>query len=176
MKCPITGKTCLKHKSHSVEYNSAPHLVCEDCMQTNPDLERVDDAGECPRCGATLDEIVRTSRVGCADCYDHFVEPLSHIIAAVQFCPEARHVGPPPESFKRSSAEAADPVRMATEISQKIRAATKREDYSEASRLNVTLSGLKRLISVKHEKGELDPRERAELAEIAYGYMYPDSA
>lgn len=180
MKCPITGKNCTKHKAYTVEEKhgeeSSSYLVCEDCMHLNPKVDSADEMGPCPRCGTTLDQVVRNSRIGCSLCYDHFGEPLAYIIAAVQFGGEAKHTGMVPESFKRSSAEAVEAVRFATEIAQKIRIATREERYEEASRLNAVLVEVKRIISSSHERGELDPVERAELAEIVYRHMYPDSA
>lgn len=180
MRCPIIGKSCLKHRGYTVEEKrgdkSTTHLVCEDCMHLDPKPDSSDEMGPCPSCGVTLDQVVGKSRLGCALCYDHFGEPLAHIIAAVQFCGEAKHTGHVPESFKRSAAASVGAVRFATELAQKIRSATKHERYEEVSRLNSTLVDVKKIISSINEKGELDPDRRAELADIVYRHMYPDSA
>lgn len=177
MKCPITGKNCPKHKSFYVEYNSDNHLVCEDCMHSNPEVKPTsqDDPGSCPRCGVTLDQVVRNSRVGCSLCYDHFGEPLAFIIAAVQFGGENRHVGHVPESFKRSSAESVDGIKFATELAQKIKIATREERYEDAAGLANTLREVKSVIE-SNKGGELDPQKKAELASIVYRHMYPGSA
>lgn len=177
MRCPITGKNCHKHKAFSVEYNSNTHLVCEDCMHSNAEVkpDQQDDHGPCPRCGTALDQVVRTSRLGCATCYDHFDEPLSYIIASVQFGGENKHIGSVPETFKRSRAESTNAVRFATEIAQKIKTATKEERYEEASRLNAILTKVKAIIQAAKEDGELDPESKAELAEVVYQYLYPES-
>lgn len=180
MKCPITGKNCLKHKAFTVEEThgdkSSTHLVCEDCMHMKPQAEKTDDLAPCPRCGVTLDQVVRNSRVGCAECYDHFGEPLSYIIAAVQFGGETKHTGRIPETFKRSSAEAVGAIKFATELAQKIKIATRQEDYEEAAKINETLLKVKALIGSAEKDSELDPQRKAELAEIVYHYMYPESA
>lgn len=179
MKCPITGKTCTKHKAYTVEEkhgeNSYTCLVCEDCMHMNPQPDKSDELGPCPRCGTTIDQVVGKSRLGCALCYEHFGEPLSYIIAAVQIGGEDRHVGRTPESFKRHNAESVDAIKFATELAQGVKIATREERYEDASRLMETLSSVKKVISSMNEEGELDPTKKAELAEIAYRHLYPES-
>lgn len=180
MKCPLTGKNCLKHKSYTIEDNKdgkkSTYLVCEDCMSMNPQSDKSDDINPCPRCGVTLDQVVRNSRVGCSLCYDHFGEPLAHIIAAVQFAGEAKHVGRVPESYKRSSAESLGPIRFATELAHKLAAATRQENYEEASRIKLTLDIVRALIGDCKKDDELDPQKKAELVDIVYNHLYPESA
>ena len=179
LRCPISGKPCLKHKAFSVEHavggEKNTYLVCEECMKPEENAANETEADECPRCGVTLDAIVSKSRMGCAFCYEHFAEPLSYIIPAVQSDVDAKHVGRVPESFKMSKAEAMDAVKFATELSQKIRSCTKKEDYEGASRLNSLLLRVRVFIESAHKKGELDPSEKAELASIAYEYLFPES-
>ena len=172
MKCPLNGKPCSKYKPHAVSTESGSHMVCEDCMASNPDIKHVDELGPCGRCGATIDQIVRNSRLGCSDCYDHFAEPLSYIIAAVQFGGEIKHVGSIPECHKRGVAEALDPMKFATDLAQKVKLLIRAERYEEASVVDKTLAEVKAVM----ERGELGPEGRAELAEIAYRYLYPESA
>lgn len=179
MRCPVDGRPCSKHKAHAVVSNvggeEKNHLVCEDCLSLNQNIQPVDEPGLCPSCGSTLDQIVRTSRLGCVACYDHFGDALSYIIAAVQFGSD-RHVGAAPDSFKRSRAESADPAGLAAEMEEEMGAAARSDDYARASRLKGFLSDLGPILGVLKEKGELGPDERAEVARIAYEYMYPDSA
>ena len=145
-------------------------------MSANPQADNSDDIGPCPRCGVTLDQVVRNSRVGCSLCYDHFGEPLAYIIAAVQLGGEARHVGHVPESHKRSTAESVGAIKFATELAQKLATATRKENYEEASKLNSILNLVKALIGECKKDGELDPQKKAELADIVYAHLYPDSA
>jgi protein arginine kinase activator len=172
LKCPLNGKPCSKYRAHFVSTGSGSHMVCGDCMASNPDIKPVDELGPCARCGATIDQIVRNSRIGCADCYEHFGEPLSYIIAAVQFGGESRHVGSVPECHKRSVAESLEPIKFATELAQKVKLLVRAERYEEASVAAKTLAEVKAVI----EKGELGPEDRAELTEIAYRHLYPGSA
>lgn len=180
MKCPLTGRNCLKHKSYTVEDDregkKSTHLVCEDCMSANPQADKSDEVSPCPRCGVTLDQVVRNSRVGCSLCYDHFGEPLAYIIAAVQFGGEARHLGRIPESYKRSSAESVGAIKFATELAQKLAMATREENYEVASKISATLARVKALIGECKKDDELDPQKKAELADIVYSHLYPESA
>ena len=50
----------------------------------------------CPVCGMTADDYHRTSRLGCAHCYEHFATPLAPVIRDMQ--PGASHVGKVPEA------------------------------------------------------------------------------
>jgi protein arginine kinase activator len=172
LKCPLNGKPCSKYKPHAVSTESGSHMVCEDCMASNPDIKPVDELGPCARCGATIDQIVRNSRIGCSDCYEHFAEPLSYIIAAVQFGGESRHVGSVPETHKRGVAESLEPMKFATELAQKVKLLVRAERYEEASVAAKTLAEVKAIM----ERGDLGPEGRAEIAEIAYRHLYPGSA
>lgn len=181
MTCPITGKPCLKHKGYSVTEKKGDeqrsYSVCEDCMYMNESLSFEDELGPCPRCGETLESIVKSSRIGCAKCYDHFDEPLAHMIAAVQAAPgyEKKHVGSIPESYKKSLAESTTAVKFATEMAQKMRLAQKEERYEAASEFRATMDRVKEFISRANEKGELAPEDRAELSKIVYNHMFPES-
>ena len=50
----------------------------------------------CPSCGMTAEDYHRSSRLGCAHCYDHFAGPLAPVIRDMQ--PGATHVGKVPEA------------------------------------------------------------------------------
>ena len=175
MRCPINGKPCSKHRIYSAISGEGAeakhHLVCEDCMHTSPEIRPSDELGPCARCGTTIDQVVRNSRVGCASCYDHFEEPLSYIIPAVQIGGKNRHVGTIPECYKRSVADSIDPVAFAIELENEMKAAIREERYEAASKIEKTLSKMNGVM----KKGELGPDERAELAEIVYRHLYPGS-
>lgn len=181
MTCPITGKNCHKHKAYSVTEKKGEeqrsYAVCEDCMHMNKSLSFDDDLGPCPSCGEILEEIVKSSRIGCARCYDHFDEPLSHMIAAVQASPgfDNKHTGSTPHHYKQSIAESTTAVRFATELSQKIRIAQREERYEAAAIINGTLERIRDFISIENEKGELSPKEKAEFSRIVFQYMFPES-
>lgn len=176
MKCPLTGKPCLKHKAHTIaDKNGKVHLVCEDCLHLNKDVWVTDEFGVCPSCGTALESIVKNSRVGCSGCYSHFEVPLSFVIAAVQ-AGATGHQGPPPESYKRQVAESTRAVTFATELLIKIKSSSKEEIYEDAARLNSVLAKVKELISRSDERGELLPEDREKLSRIVIEYRWPGSA
>lgn len=175
MNCPIDGRPCPKHKGHAVEdAEGKSHMVCGDCVARR-DLKVELGFGSCPGCGSTMDSIVRESRVGCAVCYDHFEAPLAMIIAAAQAGAQ-RHVGSPPESFRRSLAESTRPVEFATELLVKMKAAAKNGRYEEAATLRDLLGEVKAIMSRSDERGEIAPEDKDGFADIVTRHRFPGSA
>lgn len=176
--CPVTGKPCVKHKGYFVTEKKGEEVrsysVCEDCMHLNRSLKVESEIDHCPNCRSTLDEIVKTSRLGCATCYEHFEKPLAFIVASVQAGASA-HTGEPPDSYKRGIAESTKGVSFATEIMTKMKIAARDGRYEEAASLKAILSSVKDVLSRSNEKGELGPEDKSELAEIIYRYRYPGS-
>ncbi len=62
-------------------------------------------APPCPFCGMTAEDYRRSSRLGCAHCYDHFASPLGPVIRDMQ--PGATHVGKVPADFPKNAREEA---------------------------------------------------------------------
>lgn len=175
MNCPIDGRPCVKHKDHAAEDSEGKnYLVCEDCVARR-DLKVESGFGACPRCGTTIETIVRESRVGCSTCYDHFEAPLALVISSVQ-AGATRHAGPPPPSFRRRLAESTKPVEFATEILVKMKAAAKNGRYEEAAGLKSVLEQVKSLMSRSNERGELAPEDRDGFADVVMRYRFPESA
>jgi protein-arginine kinase activator protein McsA len=177
--CPLTGKPCSKHRGYTVSETkgeeSKSYAVCEDCMHLRKDLWIGDEHLDCPRCGMTLDSIIRSSRLGCPTCYDHFSEPLAFIIPSVQLS-EEKHKGGEPHSFKRVRAESLSPARFASDLLSLIKKASSAGRYEEARALLETLSRVREIIARSDESGVLSPRDRAEITEVIYRHMYPESA
>lgn len=174
MNCPIDGKPCSKYKSHTVKDSEGKsHVVCEDCVAKRG-LKVESGFGACPRCGTTMEQIVKESRVGCAGCYDHFETPLSLVIASVQVGAN-KHVGTPPISFRRSLAGSTRPVEFATELLVKMKAAAKNGRYEEAAELRDLLKEVKKLMSRSDEMGDLAPADTDGFAEIVMRFRFPES-
>ncbi len=57
----------------------------------------------CPVCGMTAEDYQRTSRLGCAHCYEHFAGPLGPVIRDMQ--PGATHVGKTPPAARLAGRE-----------------------------------------------------------------------
>lgn len=179
MNCPVTGKPCLKHKAYTVTERKGDDersfSVCEDCMHLKGSAPSSGEHDPCPTCGSTLDEIVASSQVGCSACYEHFAEPMTFVVAAVQGGAD-RHKGDPPDSFKRASAAAVNPVAFASQVLAEMRAAAGEERYEQAAALEGVLSRVKGIIMRSDEKGDLAPEDAELLARIVYAHMFPGSA
>lgn len=178
MKCPLTGKPCLKHKAYTVkdkDEEEKTHSVCEDCLHLNKDVWVADEFGACPSCGTRLESIVKKSRAGCAACYSHFETPLSFVISAVQGG-ATEHRGEPPESYKKAIADSTRAVAFATELLVRMKTAARDGRYEEASRLKALVLRVKEFISASNEKGELQPDDGQELSRMVMEYRWSASA
>lgn len=177
-RCPVTGKPCVKHKGYLVTEKKGDEVksysVCEDCIYINRGLKMQSGMDPCPICSTTIEDIIKTSRIGCAKCYEHFESPLSSIVASVQ-AGASTHNGTPPEFYKRRESESIRAVTFATEIMSKMKTAAREEKYEEASALKSILERVKSLMTRSDEKGEFGPEDRTELSRIIYRYKYPES-
>lgn len=65
--------------SHDLIHELLPNLVIEPPVEAaKPKVET------CPVCGFTLDDLDRTKRMGCANCYEVFSKPVNRFVRAVQ--------------------------------------------------------------------------------------------
>lgn len=159
MKCPINGKPCNKHKGFHVTEkhgeDSKSYSVCEDCLYLNVAKGfTLPDSPTCDSCGGVLEEMLKASRMGCAKCYDNFAEEMTHIIAAVQFGSDLRHVGNVPDLYKRQSAADTKPESFVSEIKKEMIRLTERERYEEVAKLKRTLEEFEVLVHEKKEIGD----------------------
>ena len=60
---------------------------------------------DCPKCGSSLEEIIDSGRIGCAECYRTFRAELAPTIQNIHG--KAAHVGKHPKAFKREIPEKA---------------------------------------------------------------------
>lgn len=156
MKCPITGKNCLKHKG----FEADGKLVCEDCFHKKSEGIQSANDTTCASCGMSLADIVKGSRLGCAACYDNFPETMPHIVGSVQRADSGvRHVGRTPRSFIAEKARSVSEQAVREEISMRMNSAAANCDYKEAARMK---SKMKELDSLK-EEGRADLAERLAL-------------
>jgi protein-arginine kinase activator protein McsA len=178
-KCPVTGKPCSKHRGYTVTEkkgdDSRSYAVCEDCMHLKEDLRVGDEHPPCSRCGTTLDSIVRSSKIGCAHCYEHFSEPMEFIVEAAQ-AGETIHIGRAPESFKRSQAASVDPIKFASDILADMKRASKEGRYEDARSLSLVLDEAKAIINRSDEGGHLNADDASLFADVVYRHMYFESA
>lgn len=102
--------------------------------------ELMKDQRECRGCAMPLEQTITTGRVGCADCYTSFRDPLDAVIRAIHFSPEHRGKTPP-----SAGPEADARTRCREELRTKralLRSALKLENFEEAAVLRDEIQNL----------------------------------
>lgn len=92
---------------------------------------------DCPRCGATLQRISSSGRVGCAQCYQHFGQILRPYILRVHGPVE--HIGRSPEAL---SGKAAGKRRLA-ELERALAEAVSAQEFERCASLRDEILALK---------------------------------
>ena len=89
----------------------------------------------CTLCSSTFDEIKRTGKVGCAECYSVFADELSPMIDSIHRT--SRHVGRAPEGYseKRRAENELEALR------KELKAAIEAENYERAAELRDLIKG-----------------------------------
>lgn len=79
---------CAECPHQKVIEETGSHDVIKELL---PNLEVVQPAAQprptvpsCPVCGFTMDDLERTKRLGCANCYEVFSRPIGRLVRAVQ--------------------------------------------------------------------------------------------
>lgn len=83
----------------------------------------------CPKCGSSLDEIIESGRIGCAECYQTFRAELAPTIQNIHG--KAAHVGKRPQAFKR---EIPEKTRL-EQLRDDLQAAIQEEKFEDAAAL-----------------------------------------
>lgn len=142
MKCPMTGKNCLKHKGFDMDGK----LVCEDCLHKKP--EAIKSVAEilCSSCGTSLADVAKGGRLGCSSCYDSFSETMPYIIGSLQGGDSGmKHFGKIPKTFLMEMAKSTSFENIREEITMRMKSASLDENYAEASRMKASLDELEEM-------------------------------
>ncbi len=84
----------------------------------------------CGTCRATLRDFRETGRLGCADCYDAFGEPLRELVRRLHG--SVHHTG---KAYHAPGARAAGPSEGLPELRERLRQAVEREQFELAAQL-----------------------------------------
>jgi len=161
MKCPLTGKNCLKHKHLEAEGK----LLCEDCFQKK--VEGIQTANDmtCLSCETTLADIIKGGKLGCASCYDSFAETMHYIIGSAQMGDSRlSHVGRTPAGFLKSTAKSISYEEIREEIVMRMNSASVNQDYEKASKMKSKLANLDKI----KKEGRADLSEQ--LAQFVFDF------
>lgn len=178
--CPVSGKPCLKYKAFHVTekmgVKTNSYVVCEDCLYNNPSskLSIAQEDVSCA-CGTKLSDIMKGSKMGCANCYDSF-EDMKYIISAVQNIKDPNHTGKAPYLWKMKQAEDTTCAQFTTSIKQKIKSAVEVEDYKKAiwlkKQIEIFYEIEKKYLKANEEQ---TPSFLKELVEFIYNFREQES-
>ncbi len=82
---------------------------------------------QCPACGFTQSDFKKAGRLGCAECYQTFAEPMKGLLKTMH--KHTRHVGKVPESLRQSC----DLSVELKQLQQKLAKAIELENFEEAA-------------------------------------------
>lgn len=103
------------------------------------DLSSMTNRGlRCDKCGSTIEDIVRSGKVGCADCYRIFGDKLDSAVRHIHGRSVYSGTKAPIKTESNTSEEKTDPDN---DIREQLKKAVARQDYEEAERLSRILRG-----------------------------------
>jgi protein arginine kinase activator len=187
MTCPINGKPCSKYKgfhiTEKIGGKTQVFEVCEDCLHANMKkvIEIPQEANDCEMCGMSLGDLLKSTRVGCPNCYNHFDKTIQHVVASAQGSANLSHVGAAPEQYKMRMAENEDLASFLVELDHEVRMAVLGEKYEEVPKLKSKIKEFEETLARYKERVRLDelvetenerraPSIRKELAKIIFDY------
>lgn len=91
----------------------------------------------CATCGMTMQELRDLGRLGCADCYQAFEDPLRQLLRRLHG--STTHVG---ERYRPPGAEVEPPMAQAAELREQLRVAIETENFELAAELRDRLRGV----------------------------------
>lgn len=109
--------------------------------------ENTEKTKACPSCGMTYEEVLKTGKLGCAECYHNFGEMIERTLRQIQGADS--HIGKRPDSQPLTEAvEKPEPAEAETKLSQieklhfQLQQAIEKEEFEEAARLRDEIRGL----------------------------------
>ena len=130
--------------TQTVNGRTATEHLCAECAYLNGftgifngfpfsevlrSMSRAGGGKRCPSCGASLDEIVESGRIGCAECYHTFGQELMPTIQNIHG--KASHVGKHPKSTQKERPAAA----FLEQLKNDMHNAVSKEDFEAAAKL-----------------------------------------
>ena len=103
-------------------------------------------ARTCPVCGTAYSDFERTGLLGCASCYDVFKEELMPYIERIQG--KVVHVGKVGQDAREQ-----DLMRTLSRLQEELERAVRERRYSDAEKINVKISDVRKRISESGEAG-----------------------
>lgn len=128
----VNGRTTTEHLCAECAYMNGFTSLFNGFpfSQMMSNLERAGVGGKrCEKCGSSLEEIVESGRIGCAECYQTFRAELMPTIQNIHG--KAAHVGKRPQAFKK---EIPEKTRM-EQLRDELQTAIRQEKFEDAAAL-----------------------------------------
>ncbi len=108
-------------------------------LGTTHETEPASAAGEakCPKCGFSLADFKKAGRLGCAECYRVFSEPLHALLKSMH--KGVKHVGKTPQAV-RPTPDTAEKIK---DLHHRLDLAIKTEDFEQAAILRDEIKQMK---------------------------------
>lgn len=181
MSCPLSGKNCTKYKAFHITEKVGEEVknysICEDCLHTHIQKTDVVNDITCSKCGTTAESVLKGGRLGCADCYDELSEILSYMIPVIQNGPkDIKHTGSVPNAWLIKESEEESPIKFATELAYKLKAASRDEKYEKAALLKNKLEQFSvLLLRLQKANDQRVPKIKKALADFIYEFRKEES-
>lgn len=91
----------------------------------------------CPHCGFTQADFKKSGRLGCAECYQTFAEPLAGLLKTMHR--GTRHVGKVPQALQQNR----DLMDKLKQFQKQLDKAVAEEDYEQAAKLRDEIKRLR---------------------------------
>ncbi|MBQ3265866.1 MAG: UvrB/UvrC motif-containing protein [Ruminococcus sp.] len=105
-------------------------------------LPAVSGATHCKSCGSTLNDIKRTGKVGCADCYDTFFSELLPTIRSVHGNTEHKGKCPDAVEYAVSEEQTEEKSDKIAQLKAQLKKAIESENFERAAQLRDEIKGL----------------------------------
>jgi len=124
-----TGTSNNPFSAFSHEFDTAFESFPFGNLFASPEKKIFDKPQSCPLCGSTINDIRRTGRAGCANCYTMFDYALDPIIRKIHGL--AAHTG----NIPKSAGAVLSSKRHLDDLKAQLKTAIANEDYESAARL-----------------------------------------
>ena len=105
-------------------------------------LPAVSGATHCKSCGSTLNDIKRTGKVGCADCYDTFFSELLPTIRSVHGNTEHKGKRPDAIEYTVNEEKPEETSDRLTQLKAELKQAIENENFERAAQLRDEIKGM----------------------------------
>lgn len=119
----------------SINDNSLQKFLCDAVEFKNTSIKN--DIVQCEKCGMTLNEFRKTSKIGCTKCYKTFDEYLGSIFKRMHG--NVKHTGKHPEKLSGEL----QVINTINQMQINLQTAISEEEYEEAARLRDEIRALK---------------------------------